>query len=196
MSPLVTKALEKAGLADLAQARLRGEIFPEARLADLVKADLLALGAFADAVRARAAGDDVHFRKGDERDVVWVKRDEPGADGSGLGVLRRVAILRIVSPDHVRIGVNYTDTGLELAQVSLGFGASELTGVLANKRGLPIADDATKRVKGQGQVSAQTLQKKELATVLGYVGKKAIFDEKEAPARGAEATVLEGGDHA
>jgi len=185
VSPLVRKALETAGIFGIARARLAGETLPDDARAKLEAADLLALGALADAVRAKVAGDVVRFvgreRKGALPVVHWVRRDEPGRDRSGLDLLRRIAVARVLSPDDTRIGVNYTDTGLEIAQVALGFGASELTGVLANKRGLPIADDATKRVKGQGQVSAQLLQQKELEQVLAYVGRRAVFVDETEP---------------
>jgi 2-iminoacetate synthase ThiH len=114
--------------------------------------------------------------------VAWIARGDTSSEGAGLGLLRKVAVERVLSPDGVRVGVSYTEIGIELAQVALGFGASELRGVLANKRGLPIADDATKRVKGQGQVSAQLLQRKELSEVLAYVGRRAVFAEGDTPA--------------
>ncbi len=178
----------------IARARLASEPLPADAVEKLAAADLLALGALADAVREKVSGDVVRFssrpqaRSGGARaglpaspTVRWIARDEPGHDASGLGVLRRVATARVLADDSVRIGVSYTDTGLELAQVALGFGASELSGVLANKRGLPIADDATKRVKGQGQVSAQVLQQRELVQVLAYVGRRAVFVDDETP---------------
>lgn len=184
MSPLIRKALESSGLMEIAKARLAGATLPDDAREKLSSADLLALGALADAVRTKVAGDTVRLfgAKGAGRAAIrWIRRDEPGTDGAGLGLLRRVAVERVLSGDDVHIGVSYTDTGLELAQVALGFGASELTGVLANKRGLPIASDATKRVKGQGQVSAQLLQQKELEQVLGYVGRRAVFVDDLEP---------------
>ena len=186
MSPLVERALQRAGLLGSARARLEGEPWPEAAQTRLLAADLLVLGAIADAVRVRAVGDVVRFYEGYDTSVVWVCRED-GADpaAEGLRVLRRVALLRVQLPDTTRVGVNYTDVGLELAQVALGFGASELGGRLSNKRGLPIADDATKRVKGRGQVSAQDLQREELATMLSYVGRRAVF-AGEPSVRGLE----------
>lgn len=185
MSPLVQKALAAAGLSEIARARLAGEPLPKGSRERLEKADLLALGALADAVRARVAGDLVRISIRDGKapyEVAWIARGDTSSEGAGLGLLRKVAVERVLSPDGVRVGVSYTEIGIELAQVALGFGASELRGVLANKRGLPIADDATKRVKGQGQVSAQLLQRKELSEVLAYVGRRAVFAEGDAPA--------------
>ncbi len=196
MSPLVKRALERAGLGDIARARLEGSPLPEGAKEKLESADLLALGALADAVRVLAAGDvvAVHLREPRGLPITWVKRDETrgeggqGAQGAGLAVLRRVAVARVLASNEERVGVDYMDTGLELAQVALGFGASELLGVLVNKRGLPIADDATKRVKGQGQVSAQLLQQKEIEQVLVYVGRRAVFHGDTA--RDEKGTVL------
>lgn len=182
MSPLVKKALERAGLGDIARARLAGEPLPEGSREKLEGASLLALGALADAVRAQACGDvvQVHLKAPRGADVTFVAREGAHGQDAGLSVLRRVAVARVLAPNAARVGVNYMDTGLELAQVALGFGASDLLGVLVNKRGLPIADEATKRVKGQGQVSAQLLQQKEIETVLSYVGRRAVFLADEA----------------
>ena len=47
--------------------------------------------------------------------------------------------------------VDWTRCGLELAQVALGFGANELVGLIATKRGLPIADG---ELAGVGKKSA------------------------------------------
>ncbi|HRG98288.1 MAG TPA: hypothetical protein PLR99_18685 [Polyangiaceae bacterium] len=175
MSALVDRALERAGLLTAARARLRGEPWPVDADGRLAAAELLTVGALADAVRARSAGDVVSFHEIASPGVVWVEAGARADAGAGLALLRRVAVLRVELPDAVRVGVNYTETGLELAQIALGFGASELCGRLATKRGLPIAEGATKRVKGRGQVSAQELQRDELATLVGCAGRRAVF---------------------
>ncbi len=198
MSPLVERALERAGLLAFARARLAGDATPSHVKAvedRLLAADLLALGALADAVRAHAVGDLVRIHADHDPAVAWVRGGPRAHARAGLSLLRQVAILRIELPDAARVGVNYNELGLELAQVALGFGASELGGQLANKRGLPIADDASKRVKGRGQVSAQQLQREELATMLGYVGRRVVF---EAEGRASETLdeTLRGASHA
>jgi 2-iminoacetate synthase ThiH len=91
-------------------------------------------------------------------------------------MLRKVAIARITGPHAARVRIDWSESGLEVAQVALGFGASELLGPLANRRGLPIADDAVRKVKGQGMVEVQALKKKELATLLALAGRRAVFD--------------------
>lgn len=175
MSALVERALERAGLLAAARARLRGEPWPAEAEGRLAAAPLLAVGGLADAVRVRAAGDAVGFHDAAQAGVVWVETSARADAGAGLDLLRRVATLRVQLPDAVRIGVNYNELGIELAQVALGFGASELCGRLATKRGLPIAEGATKRVKGRGQVSALELQRDELATLVGCAGRRAVF---------------------
>lgn len=175
MSALVERALARAGLLDAARARLRGAPWPVEADARLAAAELLTLGALADAVRAHAVGDAVSFHDDPSSAVAWAGSAPRGDAGAGLALLRRVATLRVRLPDTARVGVNYTEIGLELAQVALGFGASELVGRLATKRGLLIAEGATKRVKGRGDVSAQDLQREELATLVACAGRRAVF---------------------
>ena len=107
-------------LSDLRAARLRGERIED--IARLESADLLALGALADEARAKDVGDDVRIHlKSAPSDVLLLK-------GKGLELLRKVAIARIVRAG--RIAVDFETCGFEMAQVALGFGASELVGKL------------------------------------------------------------------
>lgn len=193
MSALVLSAIERAGLGAVFGLRKEKNVAAlRALVPQLEEADLLVLGALADRIRALEVGDDVrvfanvprHRRSGEpaegedernlappaERGVIRL-----GEQGRGLPLLRAVAIARITSPPAARVRVDWGATGLEIAQVALGFGANELEGPLANKRGLPIADDATKKLKGQGMVSVQALARKELEGLLGRAGRKAIF---------------------
>ena len=62
--------------------------------------------------------------------------------------------------------VDFGVSGLEIAQVALGFGASEICGPIANRRGLPIADDAKKKVKGKGMVALRALQQEEILAII------------------------------
>jgi hypothetical protein len=91
-----------------------------------------------------------------------------------------VALARILGPKAARVRIDWSECGLELAQVALGFGASELLGPLANRRGLPIADGATKKVKGEGMVAVAALKKKELEDLLRMAGRTALFDSPHA----------------
>jgi 2-iminoacetate synthase ThiH len=178
MSMLVDKALTAAGLMPIAEARRAGDL---ARVRDLAPAletaDLLAVGALADRVRAEESGDVVRIFANVEADAgpdVVVVSLADGARG-GLAVLRRVAIARITGPKAARVRIDWSESGLEVAQVALGFGASELVGPIANRRGLPIADASTLKVKGAGMVSVQALKKKELASLLAIAGRRAVF---------------------
>ena len=63
----------------------------------------------------------------------------------------------------------------EIAQVALGFGASELCGPIANKRGLEIAEDATRRVKRRGDVALRALKRAEIAGLVERCRRTPVF---------------------
>jgi hypothetical protein len=84
LRPLVRRAIRAAGLADLAERVLRGQALGEPERARLRAADLLALAALADAVRARAAGDDVWLDDAD-RGGPAATREAAEATGSASG---------------------------------------------------------------------------------------------------------------
>jgi aminodeoxyfutalosine synthase len=116
-------------------------------------------------------------------DVMTIDAD--GLEGARRAeVLRRVANARITGPHAARVRVDWTSLGIELAQVALGFGASELSGPVLNRRGLPIADDSTRKVKGAGLVSTQLLKKKELFALVRSAGREPV--EAQAPRRPGE----------
>jgi hypothetical protein len=179
MSALVQQAIDAAGLADVAAARRTGAL-SVAQVERLRQADLLALGALADAVRAEEVGADVKiFADGatasqDERLVVL----PPDASGAltGLELLREVAVARVAGPRGARVRVDWARCGLELAQVALGFGASELAGPIANKRGLPLADGEMLGVgKKSGWEPAEIVKRRELAACVERGGRVAVF---------------------
>jgi hypothetical protein len=176
VTPVLLELWRTHGLLRVAEARLRGEVVTEAELDGV---DLMALGALADAVRAREVGTHVRVRP----------QPRGSSASTGLALLREIAIARIVSKASTpgaTVSVDWSRAGLELAVVALGFGANELVGVLANKRGLPIADDATKKMKGEGMVSVQELQKREIARVLTGARRTFSFDDESVS---AEATM-------
>jgi hypothetical protein len=74
------------------------------------------------------------------------------------------------------VRVDWTRAGLELAQVALGFGADELAGFIATKRGLPIADG---EMSGVGKKSkrelAQIVKRRELAGCIERGGRLPVF---------------------
>ena len=135
----------------------------------LATADLLAVGALADVIRSEEAGAVVrvyaNVRPEPSARAIEVRRanGEGAGAGAGAGIqfLRAVAIARIPGPQAAEVRLDWAEVGIELAQVALGFGASELVGPIATKRGLAIADDATKKVKGEGMVSLQAMKQRE-----------------------------------
>ena len=188
MSKLVERAIDAAGLGAVLAARREGASM-DAHLARLRAADLLALGALADRVRAEEMGAEVRIFEGappsgDEGappsgypsapGVVVLPRD--GEELTGLDLLREVAVARITGPRGAHVRVDWTRCGLELAQVALGFGADELAGFMATKRGLPIADG---ELAGGGKKSkrelAQVVKRKELASYVERGGRIAVF---------------------
>jgi hypothetical protein len=93
--------------------------------------------------------------------------------------------------------VDFSKAGLELAQVSLGFGANAFWGALSNKRGLPIAEDASKKLKGEGMVPLRELQRREIARVLRGARRNPIFVSTGEPERDAKSiTAAENYEHA
>lgn len=180
MSALVDRAIEGAGLSEVLEAHRAGAVDAGHR-AKLAAADLLALGALADRVRAEDVGPGVRIftSEGDRApfagsDVVVLPPD--GAELTGLELLREVAVARVAGPKGLRVCVDWTLTGLELAQVALGFGASELLGRIASKRGLPLAEN---EVLGVGKKSkrelASIVKRKELAAFVRRAGRVPSF---------------------
>lgn len=190
MSALVDQAILEAGLGEIARARRALDFVRVLALApSLAEADLLALGALADRIRAEEVGDLVTLFAGGSPSPPAERglRGEvvvPGSDVFLIGastpegrgdLLRRVAHARITGPRAARIRVDWASTGIELAQVALGFGANELAGPIQSRRGLPILEGSTQRVKGAGQVSSQLLKKKELAVLVRMAGRVPVF---------------------
>jgi 2-iminoacetate synthase ThiH len=178
MSALSDQAIVKEGLWPLFEARRARDLEGARGMAQALEtADLLAVGALADAVRREEVGDVVRLYANarPEADAAAVDVRKAGAgDSSGIRLLRDVAIARITGPLAARVRVDWSEIGLELAQVALGFGASELVGPIANKRGLAIADDATKKVKGAGMVSVQAMKQRELAGLVERGGRTVV----------------------
>jgi hypothetical protein len=169
LTPLTLRVLEVEGLLEVLGARTRGQDL-EGYEAKLRGADLLALGALADAVRAEEVGAVVMVHVEQPPPATTIVPRERGQD-----LLRAVAIARVLGPRGARVGVDFGEAGLEIGQVALGFGASDLAGPIANRRGLPIAEDAQKKVKGKGMVSIRALQREELATLIRRAGREPVF---------------------
>jgi 2-iminoacetate synthase ThiH len=181
VSVLVERALEAAGLSDLLAARREARL-PEDVALRLERADLLALGALADRIRQEEVGDEVRVYTGDmppdSGDRVLITGGE--GEATGLELLRKVSASRITGPRGVNVRVDWTSCGLELAQVTLGFGANELCGRIANKRGLPLAPG---ELAGIGKKSrrelADSVKRAELAGFVHRAGRVAVFIDAE-----------------
>ncbi len=173
MSRFVDEAIARAGLGPVQAARRAGDVDAARRLMmEVVSVDLLPLGALADAIRSAEAGDEVRIHLQAATNAVWVRRE-----GSELDLLRAVATARIVSAMGARLGVDWGDSGLELAQVALGFGATDLTGPLTRKSGTLISEDDLKKVKGQGMVAATALKRREIAALVRNAGRNVTFTD-------------------
>lgn len=183
-SRFVEQAIARAGLGAIFEVRAAGEVTKVAGiLAGAGDVDLLILGAVADELRKREASNVVHVHPEASTGVVWVERT-----ASELDLLRAVALARITAPVGARIGVDWGSAGLELAQVALGFGATDLTGPITRKNGALITAEDLKKVKGQGMVQASALKRREIAALLTNAGRECVFtDEATVPKNAHEA---------
>lgn len=181
MTRFVEQAIARAGLAPILTARAQGDIAAvRTLLASQREIDLLILGALADEVRMREVGGLVRVHPAASGEVAWI------TDGtSELDLLRQVATARITGPVGGRVGVDWTVRGLEVAQVALGFGASDLTGPITRKSGVLIGEDELKKVKGQGMVARAALRRKEIAALIRNAGRECEFTDEGPAVRGA-----------
>ncbi len=189
MSPLVEQAIARAGLAPILPARQRGDAEAVRELvASIGTIDLLALGAVADAVRTMENGDVVRIHLARDPGVLWISaltfaegvpRHAHGEAASELGLLRAVAIARLTGRRAAHIGVDWGSQSLELAQVALGFGATDLTGPFTHKSGALIHEDDLRKVKGQGMVTAAALKRREIAALVRNAGRSCEFTDDQ-----------------
>lgn len=199
MTRFVEEAIAKAGLGPVLAARRSGDLDTvRATVTSWGAADLLALGAVADLTRSDDVGDVVrvypagHHEGRHERapatgeqEVTWV---DASTHASELDFLRAVAVARIAARKGARIGVDWSKCGMELAQVALGFGASELRGPITRKSGLPIYADEKTKVKGQGMVELSSIKRQEIGALITHAGRHPVFvDEDFAHTEGARA---------
>jgi hypothetical protein len=182
MTRFIEQAITRAGLGDVVAARQRGDLDAVRRALDAAAAerpiDLLILGALADSIRVAERGNvvEVHDEPRPGDGVAWIEGD------SDLELLRAVAFARITSPcapSAAKIGVDWGRSGLEVAQVALGFGASELTGPITRKSGALIRDDELKKVKGKGMVAATALKRREIAALVRNAGRVCEFQSDD-----------------
>jgi hypothetical protein len=190
----VEEAIARAGLTPVLEARRSGDLETvRASVTTWGAADLLALGAVADSIRVDDVGEVVRIHErtrvaadaGDasSTDVAWV---ETSPDASELDFLRAVAIARIAARKSARIGVDWGQRGMELAQVALGFGASDLRGPITRKSGLIILEGEKLKLKGQGMVELRSIKKQEIGALVTHAGRLPVFVDEESQ-RGRDA---------
>lgn len=184
MSRFIEEAITKAGLLPVLAARRAGDLESvRSTVTSWGAADLLVLGAVADAVRVEDVGEVVriheHAARGGapgEAEITWV---DASTQASELEFLRAVAVARITALSGPRIGVDWSKCGMELAQVALGFGASELRGPITRKSGLPIYADEKLKVKGQGMVELASIKRQEIGALVTHAGRLPVFVDVE-----------------
>jgi hypothetical protein len=134
MGALAMRAIEHAGLSEVAARALGGVALTDADLAKARGADLLALAALVDAVRAKHRGDVVRLCHGKPDGAVLAEPALGDAEGpTATDALRELALLRLATPPARAVAVHYGRLGRELALVALAFGADALAFV-------PLAD--------------------------------------------------------
>lgn len=192
MSRFIEEAITKAGMAPVLAARRAGDLDTvRSTVASWGVADLLVLGAVADLVRAEDVGEVVRIHEHASRvaaagdaELTWV---DASVHASELEFLRAVAVARIAARKGARIGVDWSKCGLELAQVALGFGASDMRGPITRKSGLPIYADEKLKVKGQGMVELASIKRQEIGALVTHAGRLPVFvDIEEEAARTRE----------
>jgi hypothetical protein len=183
MMRFVEQAIARAGLGVVLERRRAGDFAAlHAHAAALRTADLLVLGAIADAVRAFEIGDVARIHVGRlDPAVTWVTADDE------LELLRSVALARVLGERAAAVGVDWGKSGLELAQVALGFGASDLFGPITKKSGLVVLESETRKVKGKGLVSLSAIKKREIARLVESAGRIARFTDEDVSSPLVEA---------
>lgn len=181
MSCLVERAIRESRLDDVLPSRRAGTL-TAAQVERIRASDLLVLGALADQVRAEEVGDEVRIYTDEvppagAPDVVVLPAE--GGQTTGLELLREVAVARTTGPRGLRVRVDWTRCGLELAQIALGFGASELAGRIASKRGLPLAEGEKLGVGKKSRLEdADVVKRRELEGFVKRAGRTPAFVEE------------------
>lgn len=172
MSRFLARSFDRAGLGHVLEARRRGD--PIHLPANI---DLLLLGALADQIRTDECGDAVRIHSLRASNVLWVGfTGQCSREISELDLLREVSIARITGSRGMAIGIDWGVFGLEVAQVALGFGATDLTGPITKKSGIVISEDELRKVKGRGMVAATALKRQEITALVANAGRRCAFE--------------------
>ena len=187
-SKLVLDALERAGLDTVLARRARGEVPHDDAIVELLAtADILALGAAADIARRRECSPEarifVPFAP-PANAIVTVLGEREAASGTAL--LRGIAILRLTGPIGQSIVLDFGVLGLEIAQVGLSFGATDLAGPIGSRRGLPVVADEQKKV----------VKRREIAGYVERAGFQPVFVTSATAISEGEPTASASRDHA
>jgi hypothetical protein len=146
MGRMLTGAIERAALTDVAERALTGKGLGAADLARLGRADVLVVAGIADAVRAKHRGHEVLVLTSEAAqlatDIVVLDLDADLAAGpTGQDLLVQIALARLATPCKQGIAVSCEQIGLELSQTALVFGADTLIGdLVSSKKTLPLLD--------------------------------------------------------
>lgn len=186
-SKLVMETVERAGLGPVLARRERGEVPDDDAVVELLATvDILALGAAADIARRRECSPEVRIfvpAPPAANAIVTVLGEREIARGTAL--LRGIAVLRLTGPIGQTIILDFGVVGLEIAQVGLSFGATDLAGSIGARRGqLALADDQKKVIK-----------RREIAAYVERAGFRAVFVNTDNNAALGDST-LPAGDHA
>jgi hypothetical protein len=187
VSRFIEEAIAKAGMAPVLAARRAGDLDTvRSTVTTWGAADLLVLGAVADAARVEDVGEVVRIHEHGARagasgdaEITWV---DASVHSSELEFLRAVAVARIAARSGARIGIDWSKCGMVLAQVALGFGASDMRGPITRKSGLPIYADEKLKVKGQGMVELASIKRQEIGALVTHAGRLPVFVEVEEEA--------------
>ena len=180
-SKLVTELVLREGLLPILTSREEGQ---RPALADVERivdgCEILALGAAAHTARRRECSDEVRiyvpFAPASNDAEILVLGQAVTLRGTAL--LRHVAKERLLGPIGRRIVVDFGALGLEIAQVALSFGATDLAGPIASRRGLAMIDDDPKKV----------VKRREIAGYVERAGFRPVFVTTEARSDAAPAT--------
>lgn len=151
MGRMLDRAIEHAGLKEVAERALSGKGLEPQDLACLTQAEILIVAGLADAVRAQHRGDEVRVLGGDaarrEPQLVRLNLGETAETQGRTGeeLLRVVALARLQTATTHGIAVSFEQVGLGLAQIALTFGADTLIGDLGSARTLPLLDGKAAR---------------------------------------------------
>jgi hypothetical protein len=161
---LIELALSQANANDLVKRRSAGRSLSANELEQLSSLDLLVLGAAADRVRQADCGDEVRVYVG--RTPLASERfllvdDLEGKRGTDL--FRHLAALRLSSPAGARVCLAYDQVGIEIAQVALAFGVSDLAGPVRGKNALPLSSDAQKALTRRAEIAGYIARAKRTA---------------------------------